>query len=276
MAASSAIDRQDGGGVKRAVQEKFGEAAASYATSPVHVGGPDLDAMVLAAELGGAGGPPPRVLDVGTGAGHTAFAFAPHAAHVEALDLTQEMLDEVGKGARARGLENIHCQLGDAEALPYPDQHFDVVTSRLCAHHFPHPDEFTREAARVLRPGGVFLLVDSVSPGAPALDTFFNAFELLRDPSHVRNHSRADWRRMFDGAGLSCEVLGAFMLLQEFSAWVERIGTTPTAVAHLRTMFDAADADARAAFDISWPGSGGAEAAIGIPCALLRGRRGDA
>ena len=96
---------------------------------------------------------PGHLLDVGTGAGHTAFAFAPHIAEVEALDLTQEMLDQVERGAQERGLTNIHCQLGDAEALPYPDDTFDFVTSRLCAHHFQNAPAFVREVARVLWAG---------------------------------------------------------------------------------------------------------------------------
>ena len=184
--------------VKHTVQRRFGRAAAHYAVSATHVGGPDLDAMLAASDLTEPGGTG-RLLDVGTGAGHTAFAFAPFLDHVEALDLTQEMLDQVSRGARERGLSNIHCRRGDAEDLPYPDGSFDIVTSRLCAHHFADVRAFVHEVARVLRPAGSFLLIDSFAPEDAAQDTFFNCFELLRDPSHVRNHSRSQWQALLAG-----------------------------------------------------------------------------
>jgi ubiquinone/menaquinone biosynthesis C-methylase UbiE len=253
-------------GVKREVQERFGKAAANYAVSTVHVGGQDLEAMVSAAALDG-GAQTARLLDVGTGAGHTAFAFAPHVATVEALDLTQEMLDEVAKGARERRIDNVHCQLGDAEAMPYPESHFDIVTSRLCAHHFPHPEAFVCEVARVLRPDGLFLLVDSSSPEDAALDTFFNAFELLRDPSHVRNHSCRDWARMLGDAGLSCEALGSWMLRQDFEGWVERIGTPDPEISALRRLMARSPVEAREALVIGSPGPYD----FSMPVALLQG-----
>lgn len=257
---------------KSAVQQQFGRAAAGYAVSAVHVGGPDLTAM-LATARGIAGLSHARVLDVGTGAGHTAFAFAPYVATVDALDLTEEMLDQVAKGAAERSLENIRCQLGDAEALPYPDAHFGVVTCRLCAHHVQHPRAFVAELARVLRPDGTFLLVDSIAPEDPAQDTFFNAFELLRDPSHIRNHSASQWRAMLAEVGLESELLGSFMLYQDFEGWIARLRTAPTAVAQLRHMFESAREDLRHEFEIRGFDGSGDEPAVSIPCSLLRARR---
>jgi ubiquinone/menaquinone biosynthesis C-methylase UbiE len=254
---------------KTAVQEQFGAAAAEYAVSPVHVGGPDLDAMVAASGLGESPSPV-RLLDVGTGAGHTAFAFAPRVEHVEALDLTQQMLDQVARGAAERGLANVHCRLGDAESLPYPDSFFDVVTSRLCAHHFEDVPAFVREAARVLKPGGAFLLVDSLAAEDALKDTFFNAFELLRDPSHVRNYSRSQWHAMLGADGFDSETLGDWMLVQPFEDWVERIGTPPTGVAHLRFLFESAHPELRREFEIVTDESG--VLSVGIPCGLIRGR----
>ena len=258
--------------VKSAVQQQFGRAAAGYAVSAVHVGGPDLAAMLAEAQdIAGLSGA--RVLDVGTGAGHTAFALAPHVATVDALDLTQEMLDQVAKGAAERSLSNVRCRLGDAEALPYPDAHFAVVTSRLCAHHFQDPRAFVAEVARVLQPDGTFLLVDAIAPKDPASDTFFNAFELLRDPSHVRNHSVSQWRTMLADVDVESELLGCFMLYQDFAGWVARLRTAPAAVAQLRHMFESAGDDARREFAIKGFDGSADEPSVSIPCALLRGRR---
>ncbi len=256
--------------VKEAVKDRFGRAAAGYAVSAVHVGGPDLEEMLRASGLPADTRRPGRLLDVGTGAGHTAFAFAGRIAQVEALDLTAEMLDQVASGARERGLDNIACRLGDAEALPYPDGSFDYVTSRLCAHHFEDVEAFAREAARVLKPSGCFLLVDSLASETASLDTFFNTFELLRDPSHVRNYSRSQWLALLAGAGLGAEVLGeTYLLEQDFEDWVERIGTPATGIAHLRTMFESPADAARQEFGIRT--EGGRVGRIGVPCGLIRG-----
>ena len=171
------------------IQEKFGAAAARYAASDYHGGGTDLAAMLAAAEPSGQ----ERVLDVGSGAGHTALAFAPRVREVVGLDLTQPMLDEAAALAVQRGIRNVRFERGDAMAMPFPDACFDLVTCRQCAHHFERPESALREVARVLRPGGCLVVVDSVAPDDPAQDTFLNAIELLRDPSHVRDHPVASW-----------------------------------------------------------------------------------
>ena len=139
------------------VQQKFGAAAADYATSTVHAKGESLARLV---ELVG----PQRhwrVLDVATGAGHTALALAPHVARVVASDITDEMLAEAAMLAAQRGLANVETVHADAAALPFADQSFDLVTCRLAAHHFPDPAAFIAESWRVLKPGGIFALVDN-------------------------------------------------------------------------------------------------------------------
>src|SRR5512138_2454805 len=150
--------------IKQSVERQFGPVAANYATSAVHVAGPDLTAMLAAAGAR----PDQRALDAGCGAGHTALAFAPQLAQVIALDLTEAMLAQGRKLARDRGIANITFQRGDVERLPFPDSSFDLVTSRYSAHHYPHPHVALAEFARVLKPGGTFLLVDVVAPEPPA------------------------------------------------------------------------------------------------------------
>ena len=180
-----------------AVREQFGPAAAAYAVSKVHVGGDDLDAMLAAHTFTGR----ERVLDLGTGAGHTAFAFARHAAEVVGIDVTPEMVAVATAQAEQLGATNVTFQEADAMRLPFPDATFDIVTSRHSAHHFPDPAGALFEARRVLRPGGRFLLVDVLSPEDPALDTFLNAIEFLRDYSHVRDLRASEWLRAFAVAG---------------------------------------------------------------------------
>jgi SAM-dependent methyltransferase len=250
----------------QAIQERFGAAAARYAVSAVHRGGPDLDAMLAAGVATGR----ERVLDVGCGPGATALAFAARVASVVALDLTPAMLAQAQEQAAERGLNNVRFEQGNAAKLPFPDASFDVVTSRLAAHHVADPQAMVREAARVLAPGGMFLLSDAIAPEDPARDTFINAFEVLRDPSHVRDHRISEWQAMFRAAGLAASCLGRFDIHQEFEPWVARIGTAPDAVIGLRALCDAAPDEVRGHFAIRAFG----DYAFRLDSAVLRGVRG--
>lgn len=231
---------------KQSVREHFGPVAARYATANVHRAGPDLAALVELSEVAGH----ERVLDVGCGAGHTALQLAPHVSRVDALDLTRAMLDQVERLAAERGLENVSTTLGDAEAIPFPDETFDVVTCRLCAHHFQRPGRAASEIFRVLAPGGRLILIDIVSPDAPELDTFLNAFELLRDPSHVRDHTLAQWQAMLGACGFDVDHCASWPMRIEFDAWLVRIGAPPEAARALRFMFGLASREVRAHFEI--------------------------
>ena len=127
------------------VQKQFGAAAADYAASAVHASGPSLGRLVALVS------PQPHwhVLDVATGAGHTALAFAPLVASVVASDITGEMLAEASKLAAVRRLANVETTRAEAGNLPFPDASFDLVTCRLAAHHFPDPRYFrARSPAR--------------------------------------------------------------------------------------------------------------------------------
>ena len=135
--------------------------------------------------------PGARLLDLGSGGGHLSYYAAPHAASVTAYDLSDEMLAAVAQVAAERGLGNIATRQGAVEALPFAAQSFDIVATRLSAHHWHDVPAALREARRVLAPGGLLVVIDIVSPGPPLLDTHFQAIELLRDPSHVRDYSAA-------------------------------------------------------------------------------------
>jgi ubiquinone/menaquinone biosynthesis C-methylase UbiE len=248
----------------QSIQQQFGAAAARYAASRYHQTSADLEAMLAAA----ASKPNLRVLDVGTGTGHTALAFAERALEVVGIDLTPAMLEQARSLAAERGAANVRFELGDAMALPFEDSCFDLVTCRVCAHHFADPQTALGEAARVLRPGGELLLVDSVSPEDPASDTYLNCIELIRDPSHVRNYSVLQWQAMLRDAGLGAEWLATYSIALDFDDWVERMGTPQRERAELRALFERAPDQVRASLGIRSAEPYGFQ----IPIALFRGR----
>jgi ubiquinone/menaquinone biosynthesis C-methylase UbiE len=248
--------------VKQSVERQFAAVAANYTTSTVHIDGPDLKAMLAALDMRG----DERVLDAGCGTGHTALAFAPLVGDVVGVDLTEAMLVQGRRLASKRGLANVTFQRGDVERLAFPDGSFDIVTSRYSAHHYPHPSAALREFARVLRPGGALLLVDVVCPDEPAQDTFLNAIELLRDPSHVRDHTVDQWRRQLEAAGFAAETLGSWPLRLEFESWVARMNTPFLAITQIRALIDGAPREVRAGLAIE----DGYSFTVGV--ALLRGK----
>jgi len=249
--------------VKASVQQQFGNVAANYATSVVHASGEDLNRMVQVANLLGT----EKVLDAGCGAGHTALAFGPHVAQVVAYDLTASMLEQVEQLAIKRGVTNLTTRQGDVEVLPFDDASFDLVVSRYSAHHWPHPARALAEFKRVLKPNGQFILSDIVAAEDPTLDTFLQTIELLRDPSHVRDHSVSQWSAMLRDAGFSSEVEFTWQLPLDFDAWVKRMATPAPYVAILKSLFDGAPSEVREAMDVQ------SNYRFQIPGALFRGRR---
>lgn len=223
----------------RQVQDQFGAVAANYVTSNVHAKGPDLAWLVQAAALTGS----ERVLDVATGGGHAAFALAPQAATIVALDLTRPMLEVAQAEAQARHLHNISYLAGDAHALPCADDSFDVVVCRHAAHHFPNVAQAVHEWARVLKPGGKLLLIDSTSPEEPEADALLNQIETLRDPSHVRDHRLSEWTALLQQAGLTLHEVREQSLFLDIPSWTQRMLTPPEAVAIIEQLLHTASPD---------------------------------
>lgn len=253
--------------IKRSVQRQFGNVASRYATSTVFSQGVDLATI----EREAATLKPARALDVGTAAGHVAFALAPHAGLVLGLDLTHEMLERAAAESARRGLPNLRVLRGDVDHLPIRPGTLDLLTCRFSGHHFPHPDWFAREAAASLRPGGTLLLADVVSPEDADLDRWMDHVERLRDPSHVRDYTLGEWRDFLAEAGLDPSVLLEWRLTLDFDDWVARQRTPPATVARLRELFLGAPDHHRTAFALSTPDR--EPWSFQWPCAVLRAKR---
>lgn len=217
---------------KTCSQARFGQFAAGYVASETHARGRDLERLIEIAQ------PQPDwlVLDVATGGGHTALKLAPSVAAVVATDLTPRMLDQAEAFIKAQGVENVTFRLADAEDLPFEDETFDLVTCRIAAHHFPDPARFVGEGVRVLKPGGMLLVQDQLMPGASSDARYVNDYERLRDPSHNRAWSEAEWIQIFQGAGLYVTHREEILKRQRFLTWAALQDCTPETIELLKVL----------------------------------------
>ena len=170
--------------------------AQAYVESDAHREGEDLDQLV--AWAAGAR----TALDVATGGGHVARRLRDAGIEVVTCDPAPGMRPDV------------ICR---AESLPFADGAFDVVACRTAAHHFADPGAAVREMARVARER--VLIVDTVFMGDDV-----EVAEKLRDPSHVRNYTEAEWRAFVDEAGLVADDVRFSDHTFDFAAWLARTG----------------------------------------------------
>ncbi|MCB9461907.1 MAG: methyltransferase domain-containing protein [Anaerolineaceae bacterium] len=198
-------------------KSRFSQFAEGYVTSKTHSKGSDLEKLVEIAD------PQPewKVLDIATGGGHTARTFAAHVQEVVASDISPDMLAAARASMEKQGVKNVTFKEADAENLPFEDNTFDLVTCRIAPHHFPNVQKFVSEAARVVKPGHVFLMQDQLVPDADHDARYIDQFETLRDPSHDRVYNRSEWQIMFENAGLTVFNLEAIAKRKSFHEWVQ-------------------------------------------------------
>jgi SAM-dependent methyltransferase len=180
------------------VSQVWSERAELYRTSEAHREGEDLDLIVeWAAEASGR-----RALDVATGGGHVARR------------LREAGLDVVSSDPAAGMQPDVEAR---AEQLPFEDGSFDVVACRVAAHHFDDVERAVAEMARVS--SSLVLVADNLNLGEVVEEA-----ERLRDPTHVRCLTEAEWRAVLAGAGLAVEDVRIFDKRIELEGWLARAG----------------------------------------------------
>jgi SAM-dependent methyltransferase len=228
----------------RRVQSQFGPTAAAYVASAGHAGGEDLDQLVT----WGRAVAPRRVLDLATGGGHTALAFAALARELTAMDVTEPMLRAARGLLGERGIAHVRFVAGDVARLPFADNAFEVVTCRLAAHHFADLGPAVREVQRVLRPGGSFLVEDILGHDDAELAAFITEVERRRDPSHLRAYRAAEWKALLRGAGLTVMDSVVLSKSRPWDDWIRRMRMTDAARDALESFIRTAPARCREAF----------------------------
>jgi ubiquinone/menaquinone biosynthesis C-methylase UbiE len=234
--------------IQQAAQEQFARQSRNYGRSHILGDVSDVVAALEKVEL------PLRaqVLDVATGAGHTGLHLASLGHEVTCTDLAAPMLERVQEAARERGL-TVETRQHAAEELPYADGSFDLVTSRIAPHHFSSPESFVCETARVLRPGGWFLLIDgSVPDGQPEAEEWLHQVEKLRDPSHHRLLTPRAWTQLCEAHGLIVQSAVLRPMKQPDLEWYfETAATSPENRGKVRELIANAPVSARTEFRLA-------------------------
>jgi SAM-dependent methyltransferase len=179
----------------------WSERADDYRESSTHAEGADLDLVVEWCEPGAG----VTALDVATGGGHVARRLRERGATVVTLDPAPGMRADT---------------TAFAEDLPFADASFVVVACRIAAHHFADVNAAIREMARVASDRVV--IEDNVF-----FDEASEEAERLRDPSHVRCYSEAEWEVMLEAAGLRVDARERFDRRVPLQPWLDRVRCTP-------------------------------------------------
>jgi ubiquinone/menaquinone biosynthesis C-methylase UbiE len=217
------------------VRESFTIQAKTFAANPWVTDEQRIKRLVAAAHLKGN----ERVLDIATGPGYIAEAFARAAQEAIGVDLTAAMLTIAEERTRERGIKNASFRIGDAQKLPFEPEEFDVVVSRLALHHMTNPEKVVQEMARVCRVGGTVLVEDIYGSEHAERAAYQDTWEKLRDPSHVRTLPISELLQLFRDAALETDGLFTFEdLCPEVERWLATTKTPPTDAAEVRRLLE--------------------------------------
>ena len=185
------------------VRESFTTQATAFAANPWVSDERRIDRLVSAARLTGA----ERVLDIATGPGYIAEAFAKNSREVLGMDLTEAMLAIACARTEEHGVKNISFHAGDAQKLPFDEGEFDVVVCRLALHHVQQPAKVVSGMSRVCRRDGIVLVEDIYASEHSARAAYQDRWEIMRDPSHVRTLPLSELLHLFHDGRLEIETV---------------------------------------------------------------------
>jgi SAM-dependent methyltransferase len=209
-------------------RDQFNADADNYVVSQVHGAGLSLPILLELAEPS----QNDRALDVATGTGHTALMLAPRVKKVMGVDVASKMLEQARALAAGRGHANASFVEGSAEALPFADAQFSLVTARHAPHHFHHIERFLAEVRRVLTLNGRFVMVDQICP-MQEISGWLDSWERQRDPSHFVQRTVDQWQTEATKAGFRWIASRIVPYRLEFGWWVKTSGCSAATIAAL-------------------------------------------
>jgi SAM-dependent methyltransferase len=177
----------------------WSDRAEAYRNAPEQREGEDLDLIVRWAE--GA----ETALDVATGGGHVARRLREAGLEVVSVDPAPGMQPDV---------------ISRAEDLPFADNAFDLVVTRIAPHHF---DDVTAAVVEMGRVSNDLVVVEDTLYVSEQVEEA----EKLRDPTHVRSYTEREWRSFLEGAGLQVEEVESFEKRHPLEEWLDRSQTPP-------------------------------------------------
>ena len=213
------------------VKAEFSRQADTFSVYAAQAGGSVVTRISEAVGAAGSG----AILDLACGPGVVTAALAGGTRNITAFDATPAMLDKARQRCEKAGFTHVQYQQGDAEALPFAENTFDVVVTRLAVHHFAHPDRVLAGVLRVLRPGGRLVLVDVTVSEDQAEAALQNAIENIRDPSHVRMLPYSELMALTRAAGFDILAEATWDASREFEEWMG-IVNEPLRIQSLRTV----------------------------------------
>jgi len=148
--------------IKDAIRKCWDQSSVWYDSCSGHGIGTGEENIAWKQELGrNLPGPSLTVLDVGCGTGAMGLLFAGMGHRVTGLDLSEGMLAKAREKADAQKC-SMELRTGDAEHLPFDNESFDVVVNRHLVWTLPHPEIALEEWHRVLKKGGVVLIIEGI------------------------------------------------------------------------------------------------------------------
>jgi ubiquinone/menaquinone biosynthesis C-methylase UbiE len=180
-----------------------------------------------------------RILDVASGPGFIAMAFADSVQEAVGVDVTDHFLTYARTLAEERGLSNVLFEYGDVEAMPFPDGDFDFAVCRSAFHHFPDPDKVLGEMKRVVKPGGRLLIMDMIASEDSVKAAYHHRIEMLCDPTHAKALSPSEFTGLFAAHGLRIELERDGQVEYTVDEWISHGGPANEVADKLRTLLRA-------------------------------------
>ncbi|HLW70068.1 MAG TPA: class I SAM-dependent methyltransferase [Candidatus Binataceae bacterium] len=228
------------------VRNQFNRQAEAYVAVPIVTDPAFLSYIVSISGVSKSD----RVIDIASGPGFIAMAFAPHCREVIGIDATDRFVARASADAARRRLDNVSFTLGDVERMSFADASFDIAVCRFAFHHFPRPASVLAEMRRVVRTGGAVVIVDMVASEDAAKAEYHNRLERLCDPSHARAIPASEFERMFADQNFALTHKQTVKSSYSIDEWIAHGAPAAAEAAQIRALMRASIEEDRSGLDV--------------------------